>query len=141
MGDKTVGNWGDFFNLVLHDMKTSVELGTFLHVAGATIQQKGGTTEPPPTRPAGSNGSGEGGGGTGGGGGGGGGRRVTEPVDPYGRTEQMPAQARRVQRGNAPIGSARTLRPGELEAQTSATQPHSTVEPPVDPHGRTVEIT
>ena len=142
MGDRTVDNWGDFFNLVLHNMKTNVELGTFLHVVGGIIQARGGTTEPPSARPAGGNGSGEGGGGTGGGGGGGGGgQRVTEPVDPYARTEQIPAQTPRVQRGNAPIGSARTLRPGELEAQTSPTQPHSTVEPPVDPHARTVEIT
>jgi len=62
-------------------------------------------------------------------------------ADPYARTEQVPAQSPDVQRGNAPIGSARTLRPGELEAQTSATQQHSAEPPSADPYARTEQIT
>jgi hypothetical protein len=62
-------------------------------------------------------------------------------ADPYARTEQIAAQSPNVQRGNAAIGSARTLRPGELEVQTSATQKHAAAAGPDDPYARTVEIT
>ena len=62
-------------------------------------------------------------------------------TDPYARTEQITTQSPNVQRGNAAIGNARTLRPGELEVQTSATQKRAAAAGPDDPYARTVEIT
>jgi hypothetical protein len=46
MGDKTVKSWGEFFDLTLHETWSGLEMGTFLHMAGATIEHAGGTTTP-----------------------------------------------------------------------------------------------
>jgi hypothetical protein len=47
MGDRTgINGWGDFFHLVLHDMKDSVEMGTFLHIAGMAAKGKSGGLKP-----------------------------------------------------------------------------------------------
>lgn len=65
-----------------------------------------------------------------------GGGSPPKSVDPYARTEEIPAPRPPVQRGNAAIGSARTLRPGELEAQTAPTAEQAAV----DPHAPTQQL-
>jgi hypothetical protein len=43
MGDPTgVKGWGDYFNLVMHNMKDELVLGTFLHMAGTAAQGMSG---------------------------------------------------------------------------------------------------
>ena len=57
MGEKTVTSWGDFFDLVMQDMKTSVEMATFLHLAAASLQEEvGGATVPAAQAPGGKQG-------------------------------------------------------------------------------------
>jgi hypothetical protein len=129
-------DWGEFFDRVNDEFKRNAVVGAVMVGVGHSLQPTFGTAPagggsgrgapPPPPEGGGGGSSGTGG---------------TPPVDPYARTVEVPAQQPpSVQRGNAAIGSARTLRPGELEAQTGTTASIPAVEPPVDPHGRTAEV-